>query len=151
LQGYEIWQQHGEWIMQHSPNFANDINERLMWCKNISVQQKDDALQAQTLFVDYISKQFMDYDVIVLPTTPGRAPFIHTPANEIAEYRNELMVFTAIAGLTGLPQLHLPLFTIDAAHCGVSLIGKKGSDLTLLKMARTLLGSQQEQFKQGKT
>ena len=142
LQGFEIWQQHGEWITQYSPKFASDIHERLMWCKSISTQQKSEAITQQHAFVEYILKQFDNYDVVLLPTTPGRAPLINTPANEMANYRNELMVFTAIAGLTGLPQVHLPVFTIDNAPCGVSLIGKKGGDLQLLNIARLLLHNQ---------
>lgn len=147
LQGHEIWQQHGEWITQYSPTFASDINERFLWCKSISVEQKNAALKAQKKFVEYIDKLFQHCDAIVLPTTPGRAPLINIASSEMANYRNELMVSTAIAGLTGLPQVHLPLFSIDKAQCGVSLIGKKGCDLALLHIARTLLKKQSKKDK----
>jgi amidase len=146
LQGYEIWQQHGDWITQNSPKFAADIDERFMWCKSITAQQKEDATKEQKLFVDYITEQFTTYDVIALPTTPGRAPLTETPAHELANYRNELMTFTAIAGLTGLPQVHLPLFSINGAPCGVSLIGKKGSDLRLLNIAVALLSKKHQKI-----
>ena len=45
-----------------------------------------------------------------------------------------------IAGLGGLPQASLPLAELDGLPLGLSLVGPRGSDLQLLKLARDLLG-----------
>ena len=75
---------------------------------------------------------------LVIPTTPGVAPRCDADETTLANDRNALLALTAIAGLAGLPQLHLPLFTLHNAPCGLSLVGKKGNDLALLALAKTL-------------
>ncbi|MDT0596169.1 amidase [Glaciecola petra] len=143
LQGYEIWQQHGDWINQHSPTFATDINARFMWCKSITLNQFLQAKEQRLQVIKQLNAALEHNDVLVLPTTPGRAPLLETNVEALNEYRNTLLVFTALAGLAGLPQLHLPLFNIDGAPCGLSLIAPKNHDLRLLAIAKTLMKIQQ--------
>jgi amidase len=139
LQGFEIWQQHGPWILRNQPSFAQDIQKRFDWCQNISIQDYQLAKQRQQSFTAYINLHFQKHDIILLPTTPGLAPLLNTSANELEEYRKNLMTFTAIAGLAGLPQIHLPLFTINKASCGISLIAPKNQDLRLINIAKKLM------------
>ncbi len=141
LQGYDIWQEHGAWITEHDPVFAPDVLSRFVWCAEITDDQHQQALAQQKVTQAKVATLFSSCDVLVIPTTPGRSPLVSTRPDELNEYRNTLMSFTAIAGLTGLPQLHLPLFHIDGAPCGVSLIGQKNQDLSLLHIAKSLLGS----------
>ena len=139
LQGYEIWQQHGQWITECQPTFADDVQQRFTWCKEISYEQQQKASQQQQLIIQLINMIFAHHDLMLLPTTPGRSPLLGQPANTMATYREDLMSLTAIAGLTGRPQIHLPLFNIEGAPCGLSLIGNKNSDLLLITMARELI------------
>lgn len=141
LQGYDIWQEHGEWVTEYSPKFAHDVFNRFAWCAEITASQYQQAVTQRRLIQAHVSTLLASCDVLVIPTTPGRAPMISTSADSLNEYRNTLISFTAIAGLTGLPQLHLPLFQIDGAPCGLSLIGHKNQDLQLLHIAKSLLGS----------
>ena len=120
LQGYDIWQQHGQWIETTSPVFADDIQTRLTWCKEISEQNYAQARKQQQVIIGHILNLFDACDLIAIPTTPGKAPLLNTPAAELANYRNTLMALTAIAGIAGLPQLHMPLFSLDGASCGLS-------------------------------
>ena len=138
LQGSEIWQQHGEWIETVQPNIAKDIMLRLAWCKTITTQDVTLAKAQQKVVIDHINALFDDIDVLVIPTTPGVAPRCDADETTLANDRNALLALTAIAGLAGLPQLHLPLFTLHNAPCGLSLVGKKGNDLALLALAKTL-------------
>ena len=138
LQGSEIWQQHGEWIETVQPNIAKDIMLRLAWCKTITTQDVTLAKAQQKVVIDHINALFNDFDVLVIPTTPGVAPRCDADETTLANDRNALLALTAIAGLAGLPQLHLPLFTLHNAPCGLSLVGKKGNDLALLALAKTL-------------
>ena len=138
LQGAEIWQQHGEWITTHQPDIADDIMLRLNWCKTITQQDVHLAQTQQQVVIDHLERLFLDIDVLVIPTTPGIAPRCDADETTLANDRNTLLALTAIAGLAGLPQLHLPLFTLHNAPCGLSLVGKKGSDLALLSLAKAL-------------
>lgn len=139
LQGAEIWQQHGRWLTDQQPDIAEDIMLRFDWCKTISDAQVIEAKTQQAKVIKQIDSLFAHHDVLVIPTTPGIAPRCDADDTTLANDRNALLAFTAIAGLTGLPQLHLPLFSLHQAPCGLSLVGKKGSDLALIKLAQTLV------------
>jgi amidase len=44
-----------------------------------------------------------------------------------------------LAGLTGCPQISLPLASRQGAPLGLSLIGPPGSDLSLVQLARRVM------------
>lgn len=138
LQGNEIWQQHGEWIENTQPDIAKDIVLRLNWCKTITTQDVQQAKAQQSVVINHLNALFEDIDVLIIPTTAGVAPRCDADETTLANDRNALLALTAIAGLAGLPQLHLPLFTLHNAPCGLSLVGKKGNDLALLALAKKL-------------
>lgn len=138
LQGNEIWQQHGEWIEYTQPDIAKDIMLRLNWCKTITTQEVEQAKAQKSVVINQLNTLFEEIDVLIIPTTPGVAPRCDADETTLANDRNALLALTAIAGLAGLPQLHLPLFTLHNAPCGLSLVGKKGNDLALLALAKKL-------------
>lgn len=138
LQGAEIWQQHGDWIEKTQPDIAEDIMLRLDWCKTITTHDIQQAKAQQSVVINHVNTLFDEIDVLVIPTTPGVAPRCDADETTLANDRNALLALTAIAGLAGLPQLHLPLFTLHNAPCGLSLVGKKGNDLALLALAEKL-------------
>ena len=138
LQGAEIWQEHGEWIKAVRPEFAPDIQMRLEWCETISADGIAVAQKQRQDFSDWIQSELKNA-VLIIPTTPGLSPLFTASDDKLAAYRNQLMDITAIAGLAGLPQLHLPVCELEGAPCGVSLVGSKGSDLALIEFAKKLL------------
>lgn len=149
LQGAEIWHEHGKWINSLNSSdslseaekqsvFAPDIWLRFHWCKTISAADVATAQQQRQRFVDWLEHE-IEGSVLIIPTTPGLAPLFDAAEDELAAYRNQLMDITAIAGLAGLPQLHLPVCILDGAPCGLSLVGSKGSDLALIEFAKHLM------------
>lgn len=141
LQGRLIWQTHGDWISQNRPTFAPDIHARFQWCATLTEADQTAAeIERASLQAD-INGWFTDVDLILLPTTPGAAPLLGADAKWMDTYRSQLMGLTAPAGLAGLPQVHLPVLTDQGAPCGVSLLGKRGSDKALLQLAIDLCGT----------
>jgi len=138
LQGAEIRQQHGNWIEKTQPDIAKDIMLRLDWCKTIAIQDVEQAKTQQQVVITHLHSLFEKVDVLIIPTTPGVAPRCDADETTLANDRNALLALTAVAGLAGLPQLHMPLFTLQNAPCGLSLVGKKGNDLALLALAKAL-------------
>ncbi|XOV77972.1 MAG: amidase [Aestuariibacter sp.] len=138
LQGFEIWQTHGQWITSQQPNFASDIEQRLKWCASLTLEDKQQAETIRAAFNDKLTELLHQY-IIVLPTTPGPAPLLESSAEYLAQYRNQLMCLTCLAGLTGTPQLHLPFLTVDKAPAGFSLLGSRHSEQHLFKQAHILL------------
>ena len=141
LQGAEIRQEHSQWIHDVKPVFAPDVSGRFAWCDTLSEEEIKQAQKQRIAFSEWLCQQ-LENKVLMLPTTPGLAPLFSASEQELADYRNQLMDLTAIAGLAGLPQLHLPVCELDGAPCGLSLVGPKGSELALIDMAQYLLETQ---------
>lgn len=142
LQGFEIWREHGEWIETYQPEFAADITERLLWCQTITIEQKEAAEQQALAFLEYAQQEFLlDNTCVILPTAPGAAPLLDTPAEAMNEYRNQLMGLTAIAGLSKSVQVSLPYLQSDSCAWGLSVMTKQGGDKDLLALIKHLEAS----------
>ena len=140
LQGRSIWQTHGDWISNHNPAFAPDIHVRFQWCATLTEADQEAAEAERIHLQGDIDSWFEDVDLVLLPTTPGAAPLLGAEPEWMDNYRSQLMGLTAAAGLAGLPQVHLPVLTDQAAPYGVSLLGKCGADKALLQLAIDLCG-----------
>ena len=78
---------------------------------------------------------------MTLPTSPRVAPLKGTPVDDIEiRYGNQTMHLPFISRLGGLPQLRLPVAELDGLPLGLSLVGPRGSDMQLLKLAGDLMG-----------
>ncbi|MCW6167093.1 MAG: hypothetical protein LVQ64_01425 [Thermoplasmatales archaeon] len=73
---------------------------------------------------------------IVVPAAPGPAPRLREdpPADPVAS-RERIISLEAIATLSGLPELAIPIGTVDDAPVGLGLIGAEGADSSLLAFA----------------
>ena len=138
LQAAEIWHTHGDWLDQYASSFAPDIQQRLEWGRALSNHEVALAKSAQTEFRSWMDNRLAGR-FLILPTTPGLAPRLDTPSKDLADYRDALLELTAIAGLGGYPQLHLPVAHINGAPCGLSLLGPRNSDLALIAFAKNLM------------
>lgn len=141
LQGFAIWQTHGEWITQTQPHFAPDIHARFAWCATITTAQQAQAQAEREQLRTNIAEWFDQVDIVVMPTTPGPSPLLGASAEWMNNYRSQLMGLTAPAGLAGLPQVHLPVLSEAGAPMGVSLLAPAGCDRALLQLAEQLCGA----------
>lgn len=142
LQGYEIWQTHGNWLLSQQPVLAADIQERLNWCAGLTSEDRNRALKIQESLKTTL-KSLLEDHLLLLPTTPAAAPLLSTSSVYLKDYRHQLICLTAIAGLCGLPQLHLPWTAVDGAPTGFSLLGGQYEEHLLCNWAQRLLESQQ--------
>jgi amidase len=79
-----------------------------------------------------------DNAVLVLPSSPGIAPKIGAPGAEVDDFRARALAILCISGLARLPQISLPLATMDGCPLGISLIAARGNDTLLLELAQQL-------------
>lgn len=140
LQGAQIWQNLGDWTEQAMPELDTNIHQRLNLCKQYDDEIVAHASDVQTRLVEWIETLLGHESVLVIPTTPGAAPLREASASSLVEYRKSLLGLTAIAGLCGLPQLHIPCCEVDGRPAGISFIGPKNSDVALLSLAQTCFG-----------
>ena len=70
-----------------------------------------------------------------MPTAPCVAPELDAESASLESFRANTMALTCIAGLAGLPQISMPVLTVEDCPVGVSLVGAQNSDEELLKLA----------------
>jgi amidase len=140
LQGAEIHQQLGEWVSRVQPKLGPGVRERMQWTATITagdVARAQAARDAIRLRMDELLK---GNAVIVLPTVPDIAPLLNTPPAQLDDFRARAMSLLCIAGHAGLPQITLPLATLQGCPLGISLIAARGNDAMLLALARQVAG-----------
>ena len=77
-----------------------------------------------------------DGAVLCLPTTPFIAPLRSEP--ETPQRRNAIFTLTCIASMCGVPQVNVPAAEVDGCPIGLSLMGARRADKTLLELAAEL-------------
>lgn len=135
IQGREITRTHHEWVAPRLKAFAKDIAERFEWAATLTEAEEIQAKAAQAKWRDEIDA-VLEQSFLLIPTTPDLAPLRTASDSDLADFRMKLLGLTALAGLAGLPQVHLPLVNVNGVPYGCSIIGKRGSDMTLLAIAR---------------
>jgi len=138
LQGYEAWQVNGEFIRNQNPILGPGVKERFEWSSKVTLDQYHQALKFRELFRNHIDQVLKDNGILLLPTMPDIAPLRSAPESTLEDYRNKALSMLCIAGIAGLPQVNLPLANRLGSPLGLSLIGPRGSDRSLIALAKSL-------------
>jgi amidase len=138
LQGYEAWQVNGEFIRNQNPPLGPGIKERFEWSSKVTLDQYHQALKFRALFRNHIDQVLKHNGILLLPTMPDIAPLRSAPESTLEDYRNKALSMLCIAGIAGLPQVNLPLANRLGSPLGLSLIGPRGSDRSLVALAISL-------------
>ena len=142
LQAREIWATQGAWIEATRPAFGPEIAERFAWVQTISDAEAEAAKPEHEAFAARLAALVAGDALLCLPSAPGIAPRLDTPAEALVEHRGRALGLTCIAGLARLPQVSLPLARVEGCPLGLSLIGPAGSDLALLAFAESFAAGQ---------
>lgn len=134
LQGREIWQEHGEWIQKAKPAFGPGIAERFKWASTIKDEDLASYHQLRRKIQQRMEKLLKDDAVLIIPTAPGIAPLLNLPVYELEERRKQTFQLCCIAGLTGFPQVNIPLTTSNGVPVGISFIAGRNQDRNLLQL-----------------
>lgn len=141
IQGYEIIQKHSDWLSEYGDSLAPPILDRVNWSRMITSAQYADAQAKQVLFKQQLSEHLQQNSFLwVIPTTPSGPPELTMDGEELAIYRSNLMGLTSIAGLSGFPQLHLPIHDLQEGPCGFSLMGQANQEQLLFVTGKMLQG-----------
>ena len=141
IQGHETWGVNRALITRFTPPLGTDVAQRIEWSSQVTDadMEKARALRAQ---LKQTFLQVLGTDgVLVLPTMPDIAPLSTSTDAEIDHYRNRAVRLLCLAGLTGCPQISLPLASRQGAPLGLSLIGPPGSDLSLVQLAQRVMAT----------
>lgn len=140
LQGAEIHQQLGAWVARVQPKLGPGVRERMQWTATITAADVAGAQAVRDAARRRMDELLKHNAVLVLPTAPDIAPLLNTPAAALDDFRARAMSLLCIAGHAGLPQVTLPLATLQDCPLGISLIAAHGNDALLLALARRIAG-----------
>ena len=138
IQAFEIWATHRDWVRGLQPDFGAGIGDRFAWASTVTEADAAAATGRRTQIRRRMDELLADDTVLVLPTTPGIAPLRGTATNDLEIWRNRCLGLLCIAGHAGLPQISLPLATLDGCPLGLSLLATRGNDTMLLELARRI-------------
>jgi amidase len=134
IQGYEAWQAQGATIEAYGLTLGPDVAARFAWSKAVTAEQYRQSCAVREQFTQAWDALLADA-VLVLPTVPDIAPLLSALDEEIEQTRQISHHLLAIAVLCQRPQVTMPLASKDGAPLGLSLMGPRGSDLSLVRLA----------------
>lgn len=139
IQAFEAWQEHGAWISAGDRQLGPGVKERFAFGETISKADYAAEIEKRGAFRKELANLLSDDGVLVLPTVPGAAPLAAGTHEELLAYRERALRLLCLSGLSGFPQITLPIGTVDGAPFGLSLLGPAGSDLALIQLGRKVL------------
>ncbi|MET4177752.1 amidase [Bradyrhizobium sp. LA6.1] len=138
LQRSEFHATFRDWIDRVNPRFSSEVAGAFADEGRIP---SSDIAAART-FRESASKRLDDlldgHRMLCLPTSPILPIGRDARLSDIRAAVHRIVDLTGIAGLTGLPQVNLPIATSGSIPVGLSLIGWRGGDAALVGAARSL-------------
>ena len=141
LQAHEAWASHGAWISAKDRGLGKGVEERFGFGATVDAKKVHaESVRRYTLRAELLELLGSDA-VLVLPTVPGAAPLKAASDDTLKSYRERALHLLCIAGLSGFPQISVPVGTVHGAPFGLSIIGPPDSDISLIRLARKILAN----------
>ncbi|MGD9293572.1 MAG: amidase [Roseobacter sp.] len=134
-QAAEIWQALGDWITEHRPHFGPGIAERFQIAETIDAATWASARAAHETIRTRMIEVVTEDAVLVLPTAPAPAPLLTEAPDALDEFRQRAFELLCPAGLSGHPQLSVPVGVVEGGPVGMSLLGAPRQDRQLIALA----------------
>jgi amidase len=138
IQPYEAWQTFQEWIDRANPRFAFQVARNLVLGGMIPVAERGWANLVREEARGRMRQLLMPGTILCLPTTPFPALVKGQSLSALDSARDRITALSAHGGLTGVPQVTIPGATVDGLPVGLSILGARGSDATLVAVARAV-------------
>ena len=129
----EAWGSHGAWIESTQPSLGPETARNFEAHKMISEDDLAAAHNGQRAFREQLAALLAGPETLLcLPTAPSIAPLLTSGSDDLAKQRLRVHSLTCTAGLSGFPQVSLPLGEVEGCPAGLSLIASAGQDKMLL-------------------
>ena len=135
LQYDDIWTAHRAWITRVRPTFGPQVGPRFAAVAQVHPHEVAVMRERRTAIVARLDDLLAENAVLLLPTVPDIAPLLKLPPAETVAFRERALALLCIAGLGGLPQVNLPVGTLNGCPIGLSMIAARGNDEMLLDIA----------------
>ena len=141
LQPVEAYNTFKPWLDERNPRFAFSVAKALVAGSMIPESDKVWATLMRQEARGRMAHLLPEGTILCLPTTPFPAPLVGLPLSALDPLRDRITCLCAQGGLAGHPQVSLPGATVDGLPVGLSIIGPRGSDASLVAVARALENS----------
>ena len=138
IQFAEIWETHREWVTRVKPNFGIAIGKRFEAVAKVTPAEVAQMKPKREELAARLDKLLAGNAVMLLPSVPDVAPLLNCPHDQTTAFRERAMGMLCISGLGRLPQVSLPLATVNGLPLGLSLVAARGNDEMLLQLARQI-------------
>ena len=138
VQGREAWLTDGPLIERYAPPLGPGVAERFAWSRDVTDEQVNTARAFRIALRAKLAQMLGSDGVLLMPTMPDVAPLRNAAESSLEDYRNRAIRMLCVAGLSGFPQLSMPLGQRDGAPLGISLLGPAGTDRSLIALAQRL-------------
>ncbi len=135
LQGREAWETAKDWIEKVNPRFSFEVSDRYITARAITDSQVAAGQAVRDAVVRRMDEVVPNGVIACLPTTSEPAPLLGQSVTERQDTRLRNSRMLCIAGLTGRPQLNLPVARVNGLPVGLSLLGTRGEDELLMGFA----------------
>ncbi|BDA84122.1 amidase [Aureimonas sp. SA4125] len=138
LQAREILRAFGPWIDRVRPALGSAVAARFAYARSLTDEQEETADGVRARFRAAIDALLGEDGVLIAPAVHD-APFRLDAGADVHEtFRRDAITLLSVAGLAGLPQVTLPAGRANGGPIGLSLIGPRGSDASLIALATRL-------------
>jgi amidase len=141
LQAYEAWAVHGDWISQKDRGLGPGVRERFEFSATLDGEVAAAEARRRNAFRAELASLLGNDGFLVMPTVPGAAPLKTSSQEDLQAYRERALRLLCLSGLSGFPQMTLPIGEVHGAPFGISLLGPAGSDLALIRLGREILAA----------
>jgi amidase len=138
LQPAEAWQTFKEWIDRVNPRMQFSVARNLTLAATISADDRARAASVRLAARARMRELLPSGTILCLPTTPFPAPLCGQALSVLDPLRDRITRLCCHGGLTGVPQVSIPVCSVDGLPIGLSIVGGPGTDAALVAVARAL-------------
>jgi amidase len=141
LQPCEAWRTFKEWIDRDNPRLQFSVARGLVTAAAIPESERQWAALMRAEARARLAWLVPPGAILCMPTTPFPAPRKGLSLATLEPLRARITCLAAHGGLTGVPQLSLPGATVDGRPVGLSIVGARGCDASLVAVAKAMEAS----------
>ena len=139
LQAREAWAAHGAWITGREDRLGKATLERFEFGKTVSDADVATEKSRRDAFRAALRDMLGDDGFIAMPTAPCVAPKSDGTPEQFRDFRERAICLLCWSGLSGFPQITLPLGEVDGAPFGISLLGPPDTDKAVIRLGIKIL------------
>jgi len=138
LQPVEAYDTFRSWLDERNPRFAFSVAKALVMGSLVPPAEQTWAQLMRQEVRARMAYLLPAGTILCLPTTPFPAPPVGQALSDLDPMRDRITCLCAHGGHAGHPQVSLPGTTVDGLPVGLSIVGPRGSDATLVAVAKAL-------------